>query len=210
MAVARVQSASGSNGGGGTYTVALTSPTSAGNTLVVCVGGYKGVDWVDLPDIQDNLGNQYTAALDILPTNADRMSVFYLPTIPAGITQLIIRNSAASSAVIMKYSGTTSKVDVVGSAQSQTDTGGVVTWNTPALATSTSTGVIITVAVAINVSPSGFAGTGGMGLVAEVDIVAQSVSLGVCDQLNAAAGTFSPSGTVNASMQVDSCAIAFK
>lgn len=209
MAVARVQFASGSNGGGGQYSVNLAA-TTAGNMLVVCVCGYKGVDWIDLPDIMDNLGSQYAIALDCKPTNIDRMNVFYLPTIPAGITNVNLNNSQPSSAVVMEYSGLTSKVDVVGSCQSQTDTGGVVAWNAPALATSTATGVLIAMAVAINVSPSGFAGTGGFTLVAETDIVAQTVSLGVCDQMNAAAGTFTPAGTVNASMQVDSCAIAFK
>lgn len=211
MAAARVQFANNNNSMGGTYQLVLPAGTGNGNLLVVCVGGFDPSygNFVDLPNISDNLGGQYIVAADVEVGN-DRMTIFYVPGVASGVKTLTIYQSVPSTCVAIEYAGLANQLDVAGSATTTTDANGVVTWSTPTIEPSGS-GVIIGYAVAITLVGAAFAAGTSYTLVVEQDDSANGTSSAAFERLNAAAlTTYNVNGTVGSSTRVDSLSCAFK
>lgn len=211
MAASRVQFGNGQNSSGGNYLVTLPAGTGNGNLLVVCVGGFDPAygNFVDLPNLSDNLGSQYSVAADVELGN-DRMTIFYVPGVGAGVKTLTVYQSFPSTCVAIEYSGLANQVDVVSSPNTNTDTGGAVTWTVPTIVPAGS-GAIIGFAVAISMVGAAFAAGASYTLVVEQDDSVNGTSSAAFERLNAAALTaYNVNGTTGSSTRVDSMAVAFK
>jgi hypothetical protein len=211
MAASRVQFSNGQNSAGGSYNVVLPAGTGNGNLLVVCVGGFDPSygNFVDLPNISDNQGNQYVPAADVELGN-DRLTIFYVPGVKGGTQTLTVYQAFPSTCVAIEYAGLANQVDVVASANTTTDPVAVTTWADSTLVTSGS-GVIVGFAVAISLVAAAFAAGAGYTLVVEQDDTVNGTSSAAFERLNAASQTaYSVNGTVGSATRVDSLSVAFK
>lgn len=210
MAASRVQFGNGQNSAGGSYGVNLPAGTGNGNLLVVCVGGFDPSygEFVDLPNITDNMGSQYVVAADAEIGN-DRLSIFYLPGVAAGVNALKIYQSFPSTCVAIEYAGLLNQVDVVSSPNTTTDTT-AASWTAPTIVPSGS-GVIVGFTVAITLVAAAFAAAAGYTLVVEQDDTVNGTSSAAFERLNAAAlSPYNVNGTVGSATRIDSLAVAFK
>jgi hypothetical protein len=211
MAASRVQFGNAQNSGGGNYNLVLPAGTSNGNLFVVCVGGFDPSygNFVDLPNVSDNLGSQYSLAADAEIGN-DRMTIFYIPGVSAGVRTLTIYQSVPSTCIAIEYTGLANQVDVVTGMNVTADTNGVTTWAGYNFSTSGS-GVIVGYAVAITLVGAAFAAGAGYTLVAEQDDTVNGTSSAAFERLNAAANNlYGVNGTVASSTRVDCLSAAFK
>lgn len=210
MAASRVQFGNNNNSAGGNYLVNLPAGTGNGNLLVVCVGGFDPAygNFVDLPNVGDNLGSQYQVAADAEVGN-DRLSIFYLPGASAGVKTLTIYQSFPSTCVAIEYSGLANQVDVVSVPNTTTDTSSA-TWTAPTIVPSGS-GVIVGLAVAISLVGAAFGAGSGYTLVVEQDDTMNGTSSAAFEKLNAAAlNPYNVNGTVGSATRIDSIAASFK
>lgn len=208
MAAARVQFGNGNNSAGGSYTFSLPAGTTNGNLLAVCIGGYDPTfaNFVNLPNLNDNLGSQYRVASDVLYGN-DRLTMFYIPGVASGVQTFTVAQSVPSTAVAIEYSGLTNSIDVVGAVASSPSG---TSWAASSISTS-GVGVILGFAVAIAISGASFAAGASYTLVVEQDDTVNASSSAVFERLNAAAGAvYSCNGTTGSSTRVDNISVAFK
>lgn len=211
MAASRVQFANSNNSAGGNYSVNLAAGTGNGNLLVVCIGGFDPAygNFVDLPNVSDNKGSQYAVAADVEISN-NRMTIFYLAGVQAGVQNLTVYQSFPSTCIAIEYTGLTNQVDVVGGGLTITDPTGTVTWTSDSILTSGS-GVIVGFAVAVSLVGASFAAGASYTLVVEQDDTMNGTSSAAFERLNAAAqAVYNVNGTTGSATRVDTIACAFK
>jgi len=206
-AVSFVRSA-GNRGESAKYTVSIAP--AAGDFLAVFVWQ---VEAAATPTITDNLASVYTKDCDLTynqGNGARRLTVFHLLNTPSGITGVSITPNKPSRGIVAEYSGMPTSgtlLDVCGAGNYQS--GSVKSWTSTAAQT-TSTDLIFGLAdtgfsAAATYKPSG-AWTGRLEQGDTTDIDDSYLE----DQINAASGSYTATGTTTAAVGESSVVVGFK
>jgi hypothetical protein len=216
MAVARVQFIAGQNGAGGQFTLTLGATVTAGDLLYVITGtyaknasgAYVGGNFPDLPVVTDNLGGttNYNCVADKQISLGHRVAFFVVPTVVTGMKTLTLYSQSPCVAYAIEYSGLAGVFDGLSATIPISST--ATTWRSGALTTS-GTGMLMTYAGTPYATTVTFAATTGT-LLSETDNTVAVCAGCAMEQLNTAAATYNPTGTVGATNEVGSVTVAYK
>jgi large repetitive protein len=199
----------GNSGEAVPYTVSI-APT-AGNFLVVFVWQIEGSATPSV--MTDNRSDVYTMDCDVTYNQGfgpnRRLTVYHLLSAPGGITGINITPNAPSRGIVAEYSGVPNGT-VLDACAAESDQSTATTTFSSTAATTSASGLVFGLADTGTTGTAGYSASGGWtGRAAQHDTIDMDDSY-FEERINAAAGSYTATGTTSTAARESSLVVAYK